>query len=323
MTAASRQVPRRSAELAALAPSAWAPSGTAASHTITLYSGQHEQTTAALVAAFEKQTGIKVAVRIGDEAVARQPDHAGGLELARRRLLHREHAAARSAARAAGLLAPVAPRRSPRSRAATTRAQGDWVGVSARVSALVYNTAKLEASQLPARSSNSPTPQWKGKLGFAPSRDRLPADRHRDRQARTAPPRPNSWLKGLQEASGTSTPTTRRSSRRSTTARAPLGVDQPLLLVPAARRGRSGARPLRAALLRARRPRLPRRRLRRRRSCARAPTRPRRRSSSRSSSARPARRSSPTARATSTRCGPGSRPPSRSRPFATAAARDR
>src|SRR5271169_3756890 len=35
---------------------------------ITLYNGQHEQTTAALVTAFEKQTGITVNVRSGDEA---------------------------------------------------------------------------------------------------------------------------------------------------------------------------------------------------------------------------------------------------------------
>src|ERR1019366_3510442 len=35
---------------------------------LTLYNGQHEQTTALLVAAFEKQTGVKVNVRSGDEA---------------------------------------------------------------------------------------------------------------------------------------------------------------------------------------------------------------------------------------------------------------
>src|SRR5580704_15993536 len=37
--------------------------------TITLYNGQHEQTTAKLVAGFEKQTGIKVKVRSDDEDV--------------------------------------------------------------------------------------------------------------------------------------------------------------------------------------------------------------------------------------------------------------
>jgi iron(III) transport system substrate-binding protein len=37
-------------------------------NTITLYSGQHEQTTALLVARFERRTGIKVELRSGDEA---------------------------------------------------------------------------------------------------------------------------------------------------------------------------------------------------------------------------------------------------------------
>src|ERR1700742_721755 len=39
------------------------------SNTLTLYSAQHEQTTNALVAAFTKQTGIKVRVKNDDEDV--------------------------------------------------------------------------------------------------------------------------------------------------------------------------------------------------------------------------------------------------------------
>src|SRR4051794_2583738 len=35
---------------------------------LTVYNGQHEQTTIALVRSFERSTGIKVAVRSGDEA---------------------------------------------------------------------------------------------------------------------------------------------------------------------------------------------------------------------------------------------------------------
>ena len=39
----------------------------ASSPTITLYSGQHQQTTQSLITAFEKKTGINVAVRYDDE----------------------------------------------------------------------------------------------------------------------------------------------------------------------------------------------------------------------------------------------------------------
>src|SRR5690348_14531389 len=50
---------------------------------ITLYSGQHEQTTDGLVTAFEQQTGIKVSVRNDDEdtlanLIAVQGSHTAG-----------------------------------------------------------------------------------------------------------------------------------------------------------------------------------------------------------------------------------------------------
>ena len=56
--------------------------GDAPANGLILYSGQHEQTTQALVSAFEKQTGIKVTVRNGDEDHARRADHAGGFPVA-------------------------------------------------------------------------------------------------------------------------------------------------------------------------------------------------------------------------------------------------
>ncbi len=43
-------------------------SGSSGGHTLTIYNGQHEQTTATLVKAFERKTGIKTAVRSDDEA---------------------------------------------------------------------------------------------------------------------------------------------------------------------------------------------------------------------------------------------------------------
>jgi iron(III) transport system substrate-binding protein len=46
--------------------------GAITGQTITLYNGQHEQTTTALVAAFEKLTGAKLTVRSDDEDVLAQ-----------------------------------------------------------------------------------------------------------------------------------------------------------------------------------------------------------------------------------------------------------
>src|SRR5580704_1099189 len=53
----------------ACSSSAQGASGSGSQQTITLYNGQHEQTTNALVAAFEKKTGIVVKVRNDDEDV--------------------------------------------------------------------------------------------------------------------------------------------------------------------------------------------------------------------------------------------------------------
>ena len=53
-------------------------SSSASSDSITLYNGQHEQTTDALVARFEKETGIKVNVRSDDEDVLASQINAEG-----------------------------------------------------------------------------------------------------------------------------------------------------------------------------------------------------------------------------------------------------
>ena len=46
---------------------------------------------------------------------------------------------------------------------------GDWLGVSARVSTLIYNTSRLQASQLPTSVMQLADPEWKGKLALAPT----------------------------------------------------------------------------------------------------------------------------------------------------------
>ncbi len=73
------------------------------------------------------------------------------------------------ALREKGLLAPVAPATLAAVPSRYDSTQGDWVGVSARVSALVYNTSLVKPSQLPSSILELAEPRWKGKVGFAPS----------------------------------------------------------------------------------------------------------------------------------------------------------
>ncbi|HEV7161709.1 MAG TPA: extracellular solute-binding protein [Solirubrobacteraceae bacterium] len=135
---------------------------------LTLYSGQHEQTTALLVAAFEKATGIAVKVRSADEAsLGNQILQEGPSSPAD--VFYTENTPVLEALRGHGLLAAVAPSTLAAVPRAYDSAAGSWVGVSARVSALVYNTAKLAPAQLPSSILELADPRWKGKLGFAPS----------------------------------------------------------------------------------------------------------------------------------------------------------
>jgi iron(III) transport system substrate-binding protein len=141
-------------------------SGGAAS--LTLYNAQHEQTTNALIAAFTQQTGIRVRVKDGDEDVlTAQIEQEGSHSPAD--VFYSENSNWLQQLDDRGLLAPVARTTLaavPRQDSATN---GDWVGVSARVSALVYDPAKTSAAQLPTSVLQLASPQWSGKLELAPA----------------------------------------------------------------------------------------------------------------------------------------------------------
>jgi iron(III) transport system substrate-binding protein len=146
-----------------------AKSGSAlAGQTITLYNGQHEQTTDALVKAFEKQTGVTVKVRSDDEDVlAQQLAQEGPHSPAD--VFYTENTPPLVRLDEKGLLAPVTSAALADVPAADSAADHHWVGVSARLSSLVYNTSDLKPGQLPTSVLGLADPKWKGKLDIAPS----------------------------------------------------------------------------------------------------------------------------------------------------------
>jgi iron(III) transport system substrate-binding protein len=136
--------------------------------TLTIYNGQHEQTTNALVKAFERRTGIKTAVRSDDEAIlANQIIQEGSNSPAD--LFYTENTPPLEALREHDLLARAAPAALASVPARYSSAQGVWVGVSGRVSVLVYNTSQLRPAQLPSSILELADPRFKGKVAFAPS----------------------------------------------------------------------------------------------------------------------------------------------------------
>ena len=141
-------------------------SSSGSSPTLTLYNGQHEQTTNQLVAAFEKQTGITVKVRNNDEAVLTNQILSEG-SASPADLIYTENPPALEKLQENGVLAPVDPSTLSKVPARYSSPKGDWVGVSARVNVLVYNTDRLPASQVPTSIMDLANPKWKGKLALA------------------------------------------------------------------------------------------------------------------------------------------------------------
>jgi iron(III) transport system substrate-binding protein len=134
--------------------------------TLTLYNGQHEQTTSELVAAFEKQTGITVKVRNGDEDVlGNQILQEGSASPAD--LFYTENSPVLEKLQENGALAPVYPSTLNQVPSKYNSPKGEWVGVSARVNVVVYNTNQLKSDQVPTSIMDLANPKWKGKLALA------------------------------------------------------------------------------------------------------------------------------------------------------------
>jgi iron(III) transport system substrate-binding protein len=136
-------------------------------NSLVLYNGQHLQTTQALVTAFEKQTGITVTVRNDDEDVlAAQIIQEGSRSPAD--VFYTENSPALMELQGKNLLAKVDTATLGAVPSGDSSPDGNWVGVTARVSALVYNTSDLKPSQLPTSVMDLANPKWAGKLGIAP-----------------------------------------------------------------------------------------------------------------------------------------------------------
>ncbi len=133
---------------------------------LTVYSGQHVQTTESLITAFEKQTGITVNLRNDDEDVlADQIVTEGSHSPAD--VYYTENSPPLQYLASKGLLADVNPSTLANTPSRFNSPDGKWVGVSARVSVMIYNTSLLKPDELPTSAMQLAGPQWKGRLAIA------------------------------------------------------------------------------------------------------------------------------------------------------------
>jgi len=140
--------------------------GSSGADTLTVYSGQHVQTTEALVEAFEKQTGITVNLRSDDEDVlADQIVTEGSHSPAD--VYYTENSPPLQYLASKGLLASVDSSTLANTPSRFNSPDGKWVGVSARVSVMIYNTSMLSPDQLPSSAMDLAEPQWNGRIAIA------------------------------------------------------------------------------------------------------------------------------------------------------------
>jgi iron(III) transport system substrate-binding protein len=135
---------------------------------ITLYNGQHESTTAPIVEAFEKATGIEVEVRNGEsDQFANQIKEEGSRSPAD--VFYSEEAAPMNFLTEQGLLATVPDNVLSQIPTRYNGKDGAWVGISARARVVVYDPEQITEAELPASIFDFTSDFWKGKVGFVPT----------------------------------------------------------------------------------------------------------------------------------------------------------
>jgi iron(III) transport system substrate-binding protein len=135
---------------------------------LTVYSGQHVQTTEALVSAFERESGISVSLRSDDEDVLTDQIVTEGSR-SPADVIYTENSPPLQYLAGKGLLTPVDAATLRNTPAQYNSPDGKWVGVSARVSVLIYNTSLLSRNQLPTSAMQLADPKWSGRLAIAGS----------------------------------------------------------------------------------------------------------------------------------------------------------
>lgn len=142
--------------------------GLAGAEEITVYSGRGQKLVGEVIKRFSEQTGIKAKVRYGDSAELAATILEEGKN-SPADLFFSQDAGALGALASMGLLielpGEILDRVEPRFRSD----DGFWVGTSGRARVVVYDTRKLKAEDLPASILAFTEPQWRGRIGWAPT----------------------------------------------------------------------------------------------------------------------------------------------------------
>ena len=135
---------------------------------LTVYSGREEELVAPLFERFEEETGIDIEVRYGDSAeLAATIAEEGGNSPAD--VFFAQDPGSLGALESQELLAQLPDSTLNRVDERFRDPDRHWVGTSGRVRVVVYNTEEVSAGELPTSVFDLTDPEWKGKIGIAPT----------------------------------------------------------------------------------------------------------------------------------------------------------
>jgi len=140
----------------------------AADHKVVLYSGRNEKLVRPILEKFTADTGIQVEARYGSTAeMAAQMMEEGDRTPAE--VFLAQDAGALGAVAREGLVAKLPATTLDAVPADYRDDEGRWVGVTGRARVLVYDGKALKSDQLPQHVAELTAPEWKGKVGVAPT----------------------------------------------------------------------------------------------------------------------------------------------------------
>lgn len=135
---------------------------------LVVYSGRSEELVGQLVKDFEAESSLDVTVRYGDSselaAILREEGDKSPADVA-----WMQDAGSLDALAEASLLRPLPDATVERARKAFRGPDALWTGTSARARVFAYDTRELDAGEVPSSVYDLTSPDWKGKVGWAPS----------------------------------------------------------------------------------------------------------------------------------------------------------
>jgi iron(III) transport system substrate-binding protein len=135
---------------------------------LTIYSGRSESLVGPLIDQFEQESGLDVQVRYGGTSELAATILEEGIN-SPADIYYGQDAGALGALAKAGRLAPLPEAQVNRVEPRFRSPEGTWVGTSGRARTVVFNTENLSEAELPDDIFGFCAPEWRGRLGWAPT----------------------------------------------------------------------------------------------------------------------------------------------------------